>query len=254
MPASTTDQLICRQRLPRRWIVTSGRRSPMHWRGMEETAAGRARLTWLRLMLYLLPGAAAALGVLASISTADHLSVRAAVLNGTLIVVGFTSPPLIDALRLRHARKHKELQARQAQAEEDLTRLREHFQPRGQGILPSSPRAGWYFTGRAAVLRELVVWLSEPSASDYRMRVVTGAPGSGKSAVLGRIVCFADPRLAGRVPLSERARAAPETIAGVGTVRLALHARGSTVDEIAARIATAMGVNESTAAGLLAAL
>jgi WD40 repeat protein len=54
--------------------------------------------------------------------------------------------------------------------------------------------AGWYFTGREMALRELVSWLKNPG-SDGRMRVVTGSAGSGKSALLARLVTLSDPFL-----------------------------------------------------------
>jgi hypothetical protein len=38
----------------------------------------------------------------------------------------------------------------------------------------------------------LVGWLAGPAGDDHRARVVTGQPGSGKSAVLGWLVLLAD--------------------------------------------------------------
>jgi hypothetical protein len=49
-----------------------------------------------------------------------------------------------------------------------------------------------YFTGRRRALTELVEWLTDdPDASDS-LRVITGGPGSGKSAVLARLVTASD--------------------------------------------------------------
>jgi hypothetical protein len=73
--------------------------------------------------------------------------------------------------------------------------LRDHFESRARGILPSQIREGSYFTGRMKVLGELSSWLAQSDGADYRARVVTGAPGSGKSAVLGRLIGLASPRL-----------------------------------------------------------
>jgi hypothetical protein len=44
----------------------------------------------------------------------------------------------------------------------------------------------WYFTGREEALNELSQWL-EQSESDGLVRVVTGSPGCGKSALLARV-------------------------------------------------------------------
>lgn len=61
-----------------------------------------------------------------------------------------------------------------------------HWAVKGRGVEVAAA-AGWYFTGRTTALRDLTGWISQP-ADDPRMRVVTGDPGSGKSAVLGRLV------------------------------------------------------------------
>ncbi|MFJ8084272.1 caspase family protein [Streptomyces sp. NPDC096205] len=71
-----------------------------------------------------------------------------------------------------------------------LLRLRRqtrgHFETRGRGV-GSLEEKGDYFTGRTAVLDELTDWLDAPH-HDGRARIVTGDPGSGKSAVLGRLL------------------------------------------------------------------
>jgi hypothetical protein len=58
---------------------------------------------------------------------------------------------------------------------------------------------GYLFTGREQVLRELATWI-RGGAIDARARIVTGDPGSGKSAVLGRLVLLADPEYGPSVP------------------------------------------------------
>ena len=78
-----------------------------------------------------------------------------------------------------------------------------------------------YFTGRGAVLAACRAWLRAES-SDRLARVVTGAPGSGKSAVLGQVV------------LSHGQLAPP--LARV-------HARGQHTEEVVAEIARQLGYN-----------
>jgi predicted ATPase len=44
-----------------------------------------------------------------------------------------------------------------------------------------------YFTGRAAVLDRISTWLAEKTSRGKAV-VVTGGPGTGKSAILARLV------------------------------------------------------------------
>ncbi|MYS11835.1 hypothetical protein GTW71_36635, partial [Streptomyces sp. SID6041] len=68
-----------------------------------------------------------------------------------------------------------------------------HFGPRSRGVEHTGEH-GDYFTGRAHALRELAAFLSTSTgAHDRKARVVTGDPGSGKSALLGRLLDLTDP-------------------------------------------------------------
>ncbi|MFD5159673.1 AAA family ATPase, partial [Streptomyces hawaiiensis] len=55
-------------------------------------------------------------------------------------------------------------------------------------------KPGRHFTGRRSQLRLLAPWLDDPYAT--RLCVVTGSPGTGKSALLGALMCAAHPQLA----------------------------------------------------------
>jgi hypothetical protein len=140
------------------------------------------------------------------------------------------------------------------QAGLETAQLRDHFGPRARGILPSQVRDGSYFTGRVKVLGELTGWLARSDTADYRARVITGAPGSGKSAVLGRLIGLANPGLQREWTGSGDTSALPARSPLTGVVITAVHARGRTVDEVAAQVASGLGVSETSAAGLLAAL
>ncbi|WP_371872293.1 hypothetical protein [Phytohabitans houttuyneae] len=110
-----------------------------------------------------------------------------------------------------------------------------HWLPRARGVASDTER-GQRFRGRTAALRRLVEWLdlAEP---DGRPMVVTGSPGVGKSAVLGRIVTTADRGLRGSLaPDDDAVRAT------VGSVACAVHAKGKTAGEVAAEIARAASV------------
>ncbi|MEU8521535.1 AAA family ATPase [Streptomyces sp. NPDC048577] len=71
----------------------------------------------------------------------------------------------------------------------------EHFMRRGGGGEPVGRDWGeGYFSGREEELGELSAWLDGAEAGP-RVRMVTGKPGSGKSALLGVLVCAAHPLL-----------------------------------------------------------
>ena len=107
-----------------------------------------------------------------------------------------------------------------------------HWRPRARGVSAGSER-GFRFRGRSEVLKAICGWLDRDRL-DRRALVVTGSPGAGKSAVLGRIVTTADARAVAGLPASDLAvRASP------GSVACAVHAKGKTALEVAAEIARA---------------
>ena len=107
-----------------------------------------------------------------------------------------------------------------------------HWRPRGRGVTVDSER-GDRFRGRRAALLKITDWLDR-KVPDRHAMVVTGSPGVGKSAVLGRIVTTADADAAAALPPSDQAvRASP------GSVACAVHAKGKTALEVALEIACA---------------
>lgn len=116
--------------------------------------------------------------------------------------------------------------------------LDEHWLAKAQG--GSLDLSAWYFTGRQSALTQLVVWLSAP-AGDNKARVVTGSPGCGKSALLGRIVSLADPEQRTRAEAAGVLTGVPnETIPPSGCTDLAIHARGKTLTDIVGILASAL--------------
>ena len=107
-----------------------------------------------------------------------------------------------------------------------------HWRPRARGVSIDSER-GWRFRGRAAALRTIVAWLDR-AVPDRRVLVVTGSPGVGKSAVLGRIVTTADPDIRTLLPPADEG-----VQASLGSVSCAVHAKGKTALEVAGEIARA---------------
>ena len=109
---------------------------------------------------------------------------------------------------------------------------RRHWRPRARGVSSDAER-GYRFRGRTAAMRTIVSWLNRGTV-DRRVLVVTGNPGSGKSAVLGRVVTTADPDAAQQLPESDVA-----VRATIGSVACAVHAKGLTALEVARQIAKA---------------
>ncbi|MET7486012.1 trypsin-like peptidase domain-containing protein [Streptomyces sp. NPDC005538] len=108
-----------------------------------------------------------------------------------------------------------------------------HWRPRARGVGSEAER-GFRFCGRAAALRDIVGWIGDSAGDHRQVLLVTGSPGVGKSAVLGRVVTTADPEIAALLPEHDDALRAPS-----GAVACAVHARHKTALEVAREIATA---------------
>ena len=102
-----------------------------------------------------------------------------------------------------------------------------HWRPRARGAM-STADTGNRFRGRETALREITGWLDR-RIPDRTVLVVTGSPGAGKSAVLGRVVVTAD-----SAPRDDQALRAT-----VGSVSCAVHAKGKTALDVAREIARA---------------
>jgi WD40 repeat protein len=136
-------------------------------------------------------------------------------------------------------------QLRIEQQELRLADLRGHFLPRARGV-DVQTEAGWRFVGREAALRDLVRWLSD--AEDPSPRIVTGGPGSGKSAVIGRLVVLSDPDYRRMVPAESVIADTRPLEASIAT---GVHARGLTSAQVLAALSAQAGVAANTPADLL---
>jgi len=114
----------------------------------------------------------------------------------------------------------------------DDPEARRHWGPRARGVAIDSER-GYRFRGRRRALQEIIDWLS-PAQVRRQVLIVTGSPGVGKSAVLGRVVTTADPDFARLLPQDDSAPRAP-----AGSVACAVHVKGKTALEVASEIARA---------------
>jgi WD40 repeat protein len=142
--------------------------------------------------------------------------------------------------------------ADRARAERERLRqveLEARLEAAGRGVARADWR-GWYFTGRTGALGDLVYWLHGPNASGVARdsqavgaagmaRVVTGEPGSGKSAVLGRLVTLSDPT---RRTHALQAGVEPGTDPGERSLDVVIHAGGKETEQILDLIAEGAGL------------
>jgi WD40 repeat protein len=125
-----------------------------------------------------------------------------------------------------------------------------HFLPRARGTDVPGEQT-WRFVGRHAALEELTGWLTavRDGTGGSALRVVTGDPGSGKSAVLARLVLLADKERRGSVPRAELPAA---TVPPAGSIDVTVHARGLTHEQVLNALASHTG-GPAPSAGRLAA-
>jgi WD40 repeat protein len=115
-----------------------------------------------------------------------------------------------------------------------------HWDPRARGLELGSER-GWYFTGRTRVMRELVGWLKDSPQAHTRARVVIGRMGSGKSAVLARLVTLSDPQYRRRSGFPSESTD-ESTRPPDNAIDIAVHANGKTLEQLVEVIADAADV------------
>lgn len=114
--------------------------------------------------------------------------------------------------------------------------LEAHWGPRARGV-QRHDEAGWLFTGRTTLVRTLIDALSGPP----RVFVVTGSAGSGKSAVLSRIVTLSDPIF--RADHRDLVSAIPSDVRPEqNLVTVAVHAQGKTPVEVLRQLADGLGI------------
>ena len=117
--------------------------------------------------------------------------------------------------------------------------LRQHWRPRARGVYQDTT-PGWYFTGRAALLRELTGWL-EHGSPGRAVRVVTGPAGTGKSAVLAWLCALSDPQLRAEIVTARPvALADAAAVPAAGRVSAAVWARGLDAHGAAGALAAAL--------------
>jgi WD40 repeat protein len=119
-----------------------------------------------------------------------------------------------------------------------------HFLPRARGVdVPAEP--GWRFVGREVALGDIVTWLR---GNGRTSRIVTGGPGSGKSALIGRLVVLSDHYRRPTVPTRDLAE---QTIPPEGSIATGIHARGLTTAQVLSAVCAAVGATADTGSDLL---
>lgn len=118
--------------------------------------------------------------------------------------------------------------------------LATHWEPRARGVTTTDD-PGWLFSGRRKLMRRLIAFTrGEPG-----VLLVTGGAGSGKSAVLSRLVTLSDTDF--RAAYAARiAQIAPELLPDEGAVDVAVLATGKNALEILAQICGAVGAIDAS--------
>jgi WD40 repeat protein len=135
-----------------------------------------------------------------------------------------------------------------------LTVPEQHWLSRVRGG-PEESTTGFYLTGRTGRLRaaqHLAAWIADPGPGG--LAIVTGSPGTGKSALLALPVLLTQPAV--RTDLLRRAEPGSlvqrtADLLPLDTQIVAVHVRGLNTDQVAGAIAQALGRAPRTAAALL---
>jgi WD40 repeat protein len=108
-----------------------------------------------------------------------------------------------------------------------------------------------YFTGRRKAREQLAEWAGDPARSG--IRVVTGGPGSGKSALIAHLLMLSDPWM--RAHLADTGQAAEEAATvPPGWASAGVRATGLDRAGVAARLAAALPIPVTDPDDLVAAL
>jgi len=121
-----------------------------------------------------------------------------------------------------------------------------HFLHKAQGT--EIDERAWFFEGRDIDTRQLVRWLAQ---TPHGMYVLTGDAGSGKSAMLGRLVTFSEPELlAGLLNASILTEAPAEALIADRPFDAVIHLTSMTFANTVQRVSEIAGVDPSGPEGV----
>ena len=148
---------------------------------------------------------------------------------GTGKIPDFLPNPRSDAalIDLDLAEQDRRWKARRALDRQRAEEMRGQFVPRTAG-----------FTGRHRALADITRWLG---VADTQPLIVTGDPGSGKTAVLGLLAALADPRRRPTIPQDGLAAGA---IPDEDAISVAIYAGNLTTGQILAGLAAAASIDD----------
>ena len=126
------------------------------------------------------------------------------------------------------AEQDRRWRARLALERRRVTEMRDQFVPRSLG-----------FTGRHRALAEIGRWIK--TTADNRPMIVTGDPGSGKTAVLGLLAALADPR---RRPTVPRDALHADALVDQDAIDVAIYAGNLTTGQILTGLAAAADIDD----------
>ncbi|MER6361280.1 WD40 repeat domain-containing protein [Kitasatospora sp. NPDC001527] len=177
-----------------------------------------------------------------------------------LAMVGLDGEPPAFFPNPRHDTRLNEVDLAQQQvaafAEQDRRRETEftsRLLVRAMGYHSRADAAAWWFSGRHTALGDLAAWLKTPAGDDpSACRVVTAAPGSGKTAVLGLVAALAHPERRRTVPFD--ALGLPPDLVAVGAVDAAVYAQRLTDADVLDALCAAARIRADSVGKLLEAL
>ncbi len=134
----------------------------------------------------------------------------------------------------------------------DRHALETHFLPKARGIeFNDIDDDGWHFAGRVQATRDVLEWIASPSNSKRRIYVLTGEGGTGKSALMGRLIVLSDRdarehiRAKGWKEDEDRAKG---TVPPDDAFAAALHLRSLTAQDTVEQLAELLALNRPDSA------
>ncbi|MFD6397654.1 hypothetical protein [Nocardia sp. NPDC060249] len=118
---------------------------------------------------------------------------------------------------------------------------REHFLLKASGA--DVIDIGWYFSGRRSVTSRILEWADN---ADRGVFVLTGPPGSGKSAILGRLAVLADLNSQGACEALGLTTGDPGMRPRVGLFDAVIHLKNRSLNDSVREVAHALNIPTST--------